>query len=99
MYDFANNKSPDGAIEYRSGVFGGTLRGSLFVVRYSQNNDIIALRPAAGGGIAEAITGITGLTNLADPLDLTERANGDLYVSAGVSSTSPGRLTLLRATP
>lgn len=100
VYDFANNKSPNGALEYTSDRFGTALRGALLVTRYSQNDDVIALFPGPDGGIARAQTAIPGLTGLADPLDLTlNRLTGDLYVSAGVSSTSPGTITLLRATP
>jgi hypothetical protein len=100
VYDFSNNKSPNGALEYTSDRFGAALRGALLVTRYSQNDDVIALFPGADGAITRVQTGIPGLTGLADPLDLTlNPANGDLYLSAGVGSTSPGTITLLRATP
>ncbi len=100
VHDFGNNKSPNGALEYRSDVFGGSLRGHLLVARYANGNDVVALEPGPDGAIAGAITGIPGLTDLGDPLDLTENpATGDLYLAAGVSSTSSGRLVLLRATP
>jgi hypothetical protein len=97
-YDFDNNKSPNGALEYTSGAFGGGLRGALLVTRYANNNDVIVLRPAADGSIASAQTGIAGFTGLADPLDLAlNPGTGDLYVSEGVSSNATGRIRLLRA--
>ncbi|MEO1655923.1 MAG: hypothetical protein AAFU64_20445, partial [Bacteroidota bacterium] len=42
-YDFQNNKSPNGIIEYTSDAFGGLLKGKILVVRYSQNDDIMIL--------------------------------------------------------
>ena len=61
-YDFGKNKSPDGAIEYQGGAFGGALQGKLLVARYSEGDDIIVLTPGGGAGnIVDAQTGITGV--------------------------------------
>src|SRR5680860_157694 len=38
-FDFGKNKSPDGAIEYKSDAFGGKLQGLLMVVRFSGQDD------------------------------------------------------------
>lgn len=98
VFDFTNNQSPNGALEYTSGAFGGRLRGALLVTRYSNGNDVIVLRPAADGSITSAATGTTGLTGLTDPLDLAlNPATGDLYVTEGVASSGGGRIRLLRA--
>jgi len=81
-------------VEYRSGAFGGALRGKLLVARYSAGDDVIALTPGATNhDIQAAQTGIPGLTGLVDPLDITEdRRNGNLYVS----ELGANRITLLR---
>lgn len=94
-YNFGNHYSPNGAIEYRSNVFGGKLRGKLLVARYSGGDDIIALDVGSssnGYSVGEAMTGITGLTGLNDPLDLVEGNNGNLYVTEFVTQ----RIVLLR---
>jgi hypothetical protein len=78
---FGKSYSPDGIIEYRSGAFGGALAGRLFVTRYSGGDDVAILEVDASGNIVRADTGIQGLTNFKDPLDLVEdRRNGNLYV-------------------
>jgi PKD repeat protein len=96
-YDFGVNKSPNGAIEYKSDVFGPVLKGKLLVVRYSQGKDIMVLEPGgANNDIVAAYEGMPGMTNLGNPLDLIENpANGHLYViefASGVDS----KITLLR---
>lgn len=99
-YDFGNNKSPNGAIEYKSNAFGGALKGNLLVVRYSSGNDIIALTPGANGDIARAETGIQGFTNFVDPIDLVENpVDGSIYVAELIGyepGKEAGRITLLR---
>lgn len=92
-FNFRNNKSPNGTIEYKSSTFGGALKGKLLVVRYSLGDDIIALTPGTDGNIVNSETGITGFTGFSDPLDITEnRANGYLYVT----ELGAQRITLLR---
>lgn len=84
-FDFHNNKSPDGVIEYKSSAFNNALKGKILVVRYSQNDDIIVLTP--GGTNKDIIsytegTNIQGFSGFADPLDLVEnKSNGNIYVS------------------
>ncbi|MEM7572344.1 MAG: malectin domain-containing carbohydrate-binding protein [Bacteroidota bacterium] len=93
-YNFENNKSPNGVIEYRSDNFGGALQGRLLVVRYSGGDDIIALTPGGPDqDIIEDETGISGFTGFNNPLDLTENlANGHIYVS----EYGDNKITLLR---
>jgi hypothetical protein len=96
-FDFQNNKSPDGAIEYKSNAFNGALKGKLLIVRYSQHDDIIALTP--GGPKKDIVssidgTSIEGFSGFIDPLDLTEDVRtGDIYVS---EFGGEGRIVLLR---
>jgi glucose/arabinose dehydrogenase len=83
-YNFLNNKSPNGVIEYQGNAFNGQLSGQLLVVRFSGGNDVIALKPDATTfdvPEANATTGIPGFTGLNNPLDITEDTrNGNLYV-------------------
>ena len=96
-YDFGTNKSPNGILEYKSNVFGGQLQGRLVAVRYSQNDDLIVLRPGGSGDITEALTNLTGMTGFKDPLDVVElRGPGYLYVAEYDQLGSGQRLTLLR---
>lgn len=41
------NKSPNGALEYKSDAFGGVLKGRILVCRFSGGSDIIVLEPGA----------------------------------------------------
>jgi glucose/arabinose dehydrogenase len=95
-FDLGAHYSPDGALEYRSGNFGGALRGKLLVTRYSAGDDVVVLSPGATDpDIKSEQTGIPGLTGFVDPLDITEdRRNGNLYVSE--LGATPPRITLLR---
>ncbi|HEV7805344.1 MAG TPA: Ig-like domain-containing protein [Solirubrobacteraceae bacterium] len=93
-FDLGAHFSPDGALEYRSGNFGGELRGKLLVTRYSAGDDVIVLTPGASDpDIQTQQTGLTGLTGFVDPLDITEdRRNGNLYIT----ELGASRITLLR---
>ncbi|WP_171036587.1 malectin domain-containing carbohydrate-binding protein [Dyadobacter sediminis] len=46
-YNFELNKSPNGAIEYKSNTFNGALKGRLLVCRFSGGSDIIVLEPGS----------------------------------------------------
>lgn len=97
-YDFGRNRSPNGAIEYKSNTFGGALQGKLLVTEYSGGDDIIALAPSANGDIPRG--NVTRVTfGLRDPLDLVENTkNGNLYVAELLDGgTSGGQISLLRA--
>ncbi|HKG68658.1 MAG TPA: Ig-like domain-containing protein [Segetibacter sp.] len=96
-FDFHNNTSPDGAIEYKSNTFKGALKGKLLVVRYSHHDDIITLTPGGpSNDIISATQGysIKGFSGFIDPLDLTEDTrNGNIYVS---QFGAGGKIILLR---
>jgi len=97
-FDFGLNKSPNGVIEYRSNAFGGSLKGKLLVVRYSNNDDIVVLDPSeADGDIGSSQTGIPGTSGFKDPLDLTEDPRtGNLYVTEYDQTGQGQRITLLK---
>lgn len=96
-FNFGRNISPNGVIEYQSAVLDGALQGKLLVARYSGGDDIIVLTPDASTGLIPSdgdLVGITGFTQLTDPIDLTENlANGHIYVSEFGGN---GKITLLR---
>ncbi|MBC8123799.1 MAG: choice-of-anchor D domain-containing protein, partial [Gemmatimonadaceae bacterium] len=95
-WDFGRNRSPNGAIEYKSDTFAGALKNKLLVVEYSAGDDILALTPAADGSISAA--GVTQVfAGLTDPLDLAEDTrNGNLYVAELIGEGASGRISLLR---
>ncbi|CAH0999302.1 hypothetical protein LEM8419_00600 [Neolewinella maritima] len=82
-YDFGKNKSPNGAIEYRSNAFDGKLQGMLMVVRFSGQDDIIVMQPGNNSGdVVQAYQDVPGLQNLDDPLDVVEDPRtGNLYMA------------------
>ena len=95
IFDFQNNASPNGVIEYKSNTFNGALRGKLLVVRYSRHDDIITLIPG-DKNILNSIEGtlIEGFSGFNDPLDLTEDVRtGNIYVSEYGGN---GKIDLLR---
>jgi glucose/arabinose dehydrogenase len=96
VYDFGNHVSPNGVIEYRSNAFGGKLKGKVLICRYNGGSDILCLDLDAAGGVRTAHVAIPGLTNLTNPLDLTENpATGCIYVS----EYGAQKITLLRPVP
>jgi uncharacterized repeat protein (TIGR01451 family) len=97
-FNFENNKSPNGSIEYRSDTFGGALKGQILVTRYSIGNDIIVLQPSANGqSIVNASANIPGMEGFYKPLDVIEDMNnGNLYVVEFGRENDPSNITLLR---
>lgn len=96
VYNAGLHASANGVIEYRSGSFGGVLRGKLLVIRYSAGKDIMVLDPAGPGGrILSTTLGVTGFTGFDDPLDLVEdQTTGNIYVT----ELGGQKITLLRPT-
>jgi Putative Ig domain len=98
-FDFGLNKSPNGLIEHRNAsVFGGSLAGKLLVLRYSNNDDVIALSPGGQSkDIVASQTGIPGTSGFKDPLDIVEQpGTGNLYVSEYDQLGSGPKITLLK---
>jgi hypothetical protein len=103
-YDFELNKSPNGAIEYKSEAFGGKLKGKLLVCRFSGGDDLIVLEPGTvNKDIIRATEGdkVPGFRRpFANPLDVVEDPlTGNLYVSEYFDGNGDGkpRITLLIA--
>ena len=102
VFDFGPNLSANGMIQYKNAAaFNGALAGKLMIARFSGGDDIIVLTPGADGAIVQSQTGISGMGNLADPLDLVENpANGFLYIAEySESDPSQRRISLLRPIP
>ncbi|HEX8531961.1 MAG TPA: choice-of-anchor D domain-containing protein, partial [Cytophagales bacterium] len=103
-YDFELNKSPNGAIEYKSDAFGGKLKGKLLVCRFSGGDDLIVLQPGTvNKDIISATEGdkVPGFRRpFANPLDVVEDpVTGNLYISEYFDGNGDGkpRITLLIA--
>ncbi len=93
-FNFELNRSPNGAIEYKSSAFNGALKGKLLVCRFSGGGDIIVLKPGSvvkGSAeteydIKESYTGagtsgLVGMSGFINPLDIVEDTQtGNLYV-------------------
>jgi hypothetical protein len=93
VYRFGNNYSPDGLLEYKSSTFGGRLKGSMLVCRYSGGDDVMVMTPGSYGSIASVTTGLPGMTGFSDPLDIAEFVGpGCLYVV----EHGANKITLLR---
>jgi hypothetical protein len=98
-YDFLKNKSPNGAIEYRSNAFNGIMQGMLLVVRFSGQDDIIVMQPGnTTGDIIEVFEDVPGLQGYDDPLDVVEDTRtGNLYMAQYDRSGNNQQLILMRA--
>ena len=98
-YDFGRNRSPDGAIEYKSNTFNGAIKNKLLVVEYSSGDDILALAPGTNGNIPRGnVTRIS--SGLTDPVDLVEDTTnnlGNLYVAELIGEGTSGQISLLKA--
>lgn len=94
-YDFGRNRSPNGAIEYKSATtFGGALKNQLLVVEFSGGKDILALKLDGNGNVNGVTQAASGFTN---PLDLAEARNGNVYVAELVDEQmGRGQITILR---
>lgn len=98
VYDAGLHASANGVVEYRNpNAFGGALNGSLLVVRYHANQEIVAFSVNAAGGLSLPITGITGFTKLRQPLDIAQDpSNGNLYVTELTDDPATTDIRLLR---
>ncbi|MEL6147992.1 MAG: choice-of-anchor D domain-containing protein, partial [Chloroflexota bacterium] len=98
IYNLGNNWSPNGTIEYTSNTFGGALRGTVMVVRYSGGDDILVMNVDSNGDFVRnnerSLEDENGnVLRFESPLDLVEdTTNGNIYVSA----YSGTRIYLLR---
>lgn len=96
LFDFGCHISANGMAEYSSSIFGGTLRGKVFVCRYNVGSDLICIGFDEQGKVNYAAAGIPGTSNLITPLDVVcDPQTGNLYVC----ELTAQRITLLRAKP
>ncbi|PPK88535.1 putative Ig domain-containing protein [Neolewinella xylanilytica] len=82
-FDFGKNKSPNGALEYRSNAFDGKLKGMLLVTRFSGQDDILVLQPGnSSGDVIAEYPDVPGLQGMDDPLEVVEDLRtGNLYAA------------------
>ena len=83
---FGKNYSANGLIEYHapagSDAKANSLDGFILTTRYSDGDDILALRLDSQGRVVESIAGLNGCTEFSDPLDLIEDPKtGNIYVA------------------
>ncbi len=102
-FSFGKNQSPNGVIEYKGNAFGGRLKGSLIVARYSSGDDLVIVTPRSDGTFTTeseklGVTGFTGFTGTTlNPLDLVEDTrNGNIYVISLVDRFGDGAISLLK---
>ena len=95
-FDFGQNYSPTGVIEYKNATaFGGKLAGRMLVTRYSGGDDVFILSPSPTG---KALAGINGVNmdGFNDPTDIIEDPrNGNLYVAQLGTANSSGAKNLI----
>ncbi len=93
--NLGQHRSANAGLEYKSNVFGGTLKGQILLTEYSQGKDLIAITTDANGKP-------NGSTQVADgfynPLGVaSDAASGRIYVAEfGADPTGDGgQITLL----
>jgi glucose/arabinose dehydrogenase len=89
LADLGANKSADGIIEYRSGAFGGALRGDLVIANYSVGDDLTRVVLSADGTRVVSRSSLAG--GFVDPLAVVEGPDGTIYVG----EFGAGRVTAL----
>lgn len=81
-YDLGPHRSPDGILEYSDKTFGGLLQNALFIADYSAGNDISILLRDGSGNITADLHGLSGLTDLNNPVNIAEDpSTGNIYVA------------------
>jgi hypothetical protein len=101
-YSLGRSRSPNGAIEYRSDVFGDLLQSSILVAEYSAGNTVRALRlDSSGKVVADFVLRDVVGNPIAyiDPLDIIEGADGRLYLLTLDRSTGQSQIVRLEPTP
>ena len=98
-YDFGQNISPNGVIEYQGDAFS-QFSGDLLVVRYATGDNIVALSLDNQGNVEGEAAPVVPNGTFGDPIDLTEDSTtGYLYVSSydelGQAEGGPG-ISLVR---
>jgi hypothetical protein len=104
VYALGYNRSANGAIEYKSNVFGSDFRGALLIAQFSVGDNIRALLIGDNGEIVgdDVLRRADGsvIDNFIDPLDIIENPiTGDLYLMTLNRSTGASQLVLLTPKP
>lgn len=104
VYALGYNRSPNGAIEYESNVFGSDFRGSLIFAQFSVGDNLRVLKLDSSGAIVgdDVLRRPDGsvIDNYIDPLDIvTNRFTGDIYMVTLNRSTGASQLVLLTPHP
>ncbi len=82
-YSVGNNRSPNGAIEYVSNVFGGSLQNAVIFTQYSSGDNLRAVLFNPDGTVREdfVLRDEAGdIISYVDPLDVIEGPGGRLYM-------------------
>ncbi|WP_110599100.1 carbohydrate-binding protein [Salinicola lusitanus] len=102
-YSLGTNRSPNGAIEYTSNVFGATLDGSLLFVEYSGGDDIRWISLDENGNVSSdnVLRDVNGnVIKYVDPLDIIENPlTGQLYLMTLNRSTGESQVVRLDPVP
>ncbi|MGM8933218.1 carbohydrate-binding protein [Salinicola halophyticus] len=103
IYSLGTNRSPNGAIEYTSNIFGATLNGSLLFVEYSGGDDIRWVSLDEDGNVASdnVLRDVDGnVIKYVDPLDIIENPlTGQLYLMTLNRSTGESQVIRLDPVP
>nr|WP_298415814.1 carbohydrate-binding protein [uncultured Halomonas sp.] len=102
-YSLGENRSPNGATEYTSGVFGGNLQGNLLFAEYSGGDDIRSITLDADGNVIgdDVLRDMEGnVISYIDPLDIIENpATGQLYLLTLNRNNGQSQILRLDPTP
>ncbi len=101
-YSLGESKSPNGAIEYTSDVFGASLQGAVLFTEYSGGNDVRAVLLGPDGTPVEdfVLQRPNGSVIVyPDPLDVIQGADGRIYVLTLNRGTGESQLIRLEPAP
>lgn len=101
-YSLGQNRSPNGAIEYKSNVFGTGLQNAVIFTEYSSGNDLRAMILDDDGNVIDdfVIRDPDGrVISHPDPLDVIEGPGGRLYLLTLNRSDGSSQIVRLEPAP